>query len=97
MAAVGSAPTVPRVAKHEIERESSYNFVVPSKAPWPEACWGMKLGQTVSNIRASEDFVKDEPERRAWLDSLGFVWDGRGRAPHSPSTLARGLGMERED
>jgi hypothetical protein len=35
----------------------------------------MKLGHTVVNIRAYEVFVKDEPERREWLDSIGFVWD----------------------
>ena len=49
-------------------------LVVPSEAPWPEACWKMKLGNTVHSIRALESFVKDEPERRAWLDSIGFVW-----------------------
>ena len=52
-----------------------HSFVVPSEAPWPEACWRMNLGETVSRIRCSESFVKDEPERRAWLDSIGFVWD----------------------
>jgi hypothetical protein len=31
---------------------------------------------TVSNIRSHEVFVKDRPERREWLDSIGFVWDG---------------------
>jgi hypothetical protein len=50
------------------------SFVVPSEAPWPEACWEMKLGQTVKVIRALEIFVKDRPERREWLDSIGFVW-----------------------
>jgi hypothetical protein len=58
------------------------SFVVPSEAPWPEACWGMRLGVTVGVIRGQEVFVKDRPERRAWLDSIGFVWDGRcDRAP----------------
>jgi len=65
------------------------SFVVPSKGPWPEACWGMKLGHTVSVIRGQEVFVKDRPERRAWLDSLGFVWSGRNQTP-KPSKLARG-------
>ncbi|MDA8539161.1 helicase associated domain-containing protein [bacterium] len=50
------------------------SFVVPSEVPWPESCWGMRLGHTVGNIRVHEVFVKDEPERRAWLDSIGFVW-----------------------
>ena len=35
----------------------------------------MKLGYRVNNIRASEDYVKHHPERRAELDALGFVWD----------------------
>jgi hypothetical protein len=41
----------------------------------------MKLGRTASDTRAQKSFAKDEPERRAWLDSIGFVWDGRDRAP----------------
>jgi len=49
-------------------------FVVPSEALWPEEAWGMKLGGRVNNIRASEQFVKDHPERRAELDALGFRW-----------------------
>ena len=55
------------------------SFVVPSEAPWPEACWGGRLGETVSAIRLREVFVKDRPERRAWLDDLGFVW--RAKSP----------------
>jgi hypothetical protein len=51
------------------------SFVVPSEAPWHKRCWGMTRGHTVVNIRAYEVFVKDEPERREWLDSIGFVWD----------------------
>ena len=66
-----------------------YRFVVPSKGPWPEACWGMRLGVTVGGIRGKEVFVKDEPDRRAWLDSIGFVWSGRNQTP-KPSKLARG-------
>jgi hypothetical protein len=50
-------------------------FVVPSEAPWPEEAWGMKFGYRVNNIRASEHFVKDHPERRAELDALGFRWN----------------------
>ena len=50
-------------------------FVVPAKAPWPKACWKMRLGETVSNIRSQQYFMKDRPERCEWLDSLGFVWD----------------------
>jgi hypothetical protein len=54
-------------------------FLVPSEAPWPEEAWGMRLGKSVNQIRASEHFVKDRPERRAELDALGFVWDGLER------------------
>ena len=50
-------------------------FVVPSKAPWPEEAWGMKLGKRVNNIRSLEHHVKDHPERRAELDALGFRWN----------------------
>jgi hypothetical protein len=57
------------------------SFVVPSEEPWPEACWGVKLGYTVANIRHSEDFVKGRPERREWLDGIGFVW--RAKSPQS--------------
>ena len=52
-------------------------FVVPAKAPWPEVCREMTLGETVSSIRSKQRFVKGRPERRAWLDSVGFVWDER--------------------
>ena len=55
-------------------------FVVPAKAhQWPEACWGMRLDKTVRNIRSQEIFVKDRPERREWLDSVGFVWHVKRR------------------
>ena len=49
-------------------------FVVPSEAPWPKEAWGLKLGQRVNNIRSAEQYVKDEPERRAELDAMGFRW-----------------------
>ena len=55
-------------------------FVVPPELPWPEACWGHKLGQTVmsSDIRSKKEiFVRGRPERREWLDGIGFVWDER--------------------
>jgi hypothetical protein len=59
--------------------EVPQSFVVPSEAPWPDGVWGMKLGQRVHHIRASEQYVKHHPERRAELDVLGFVWDDRER------------------
>ena len=49
-------------------------FVVPSEAPWAEEAWGMKLGGRVDNIRHRGDFVREDPDRRAELDALGFRW-----------------------
>jgi hypothetical protein len=49
-------------------------FVVPKGEEWPEETWGMKLGNTVKNIRSSNYFVDGNPERRQWLDDEGFVW-----------------------
>eukprot|EP01044_Picomonas_judraskeda_P009861 COSAG03_NODE_1232_length_4510_cov_37.532986_2_plen_361_part_00 len=46
-------------------------FVVPEEAVWPQQCWGMRLGETVNRIRTKEG----HPERREWLDCIGFVWD----------------------
>ena len=54
-----------------------YAFVVPLSAPWAEETWGMRLGETVRNIRSQGQYLKgeDAAERRAWLDEMGFVWD----------------------
>ena len=49
-------------------------FVVPSEAPWPKEAWGVPLGIRVNQIRSQEHYVKDEPERRAELDEIGFRW-----------------------
>jgi len=59
--------------------EVPYRFVVPSGAPWSEEAWGMKLGRKVSDIRNHKTYVKDQPERCAKLDALGFVWDEEER------------------
>jgi hypothetical protein len=50
-------------------------FMVPPSKPWPEHLWGMRLGKTVSHIRSVDAYVRGEPERRQWLDSIGFEWD----------------------
>jgi hypothetical protein len=51
-------------------------FEVPSSAPWAEETWGMNLGRTVSSIRSRGDYLSDDkPERKEWLDEIGFVWD----------------------
>ena len=53
-------------------------FVVPSEAPWPAEAWGLKLGSRVDDIRHQEYYIKDEPERRAKLDAMGFRWASWG-------------------
>ena len=58
-------------------------FVVPPKAPWPAETWELKLGSRVAKIRQSEQYIKDEPERRAELDAMGFRYD-------YPNLLERG-------
>jgi hypothetical protein len=51
-------------------------FVIPSSAPWAEETWGMHLGSIVHNIRAHGHYLSDDkPERKEWLDEIGFVWD----------------------
>jgi hypothetical protein len=51
-------------------------FMIPSSAPWTEETWGMKLGSIVNTIRAKGIYLSDDkPERKKWLDEIGFVWD----------------------
>jgi hypothetical protein len=50
-------------------------LVVPSSKPWPEETWGLTLGNTVRNIRVGDYLSDEKPERRRWLDEMGFVWD----------------------
>ena len=50
-------------------------LVVPSENPWPKNAWGMKLGATCDRIRSHSAFIRDNPERRQWLDNNGFVFD----------------------
>jgi hypothetical protein len=55
-------------------------FVVPSSAPWAEETWGMKLGSIVNTIRSYGQYLSDDkPERKEWLDEMGFVWDEHER------------------
>jgi len=60
-------------------------FVVPAMHPWPEAAWGLKLGQRVATIRSTQRFVASSPSRRTALDSLGFLWRLRTPKLSSPS------------
>ena len=49
-------------------------FVVPSSSSdWPEEMWGMRLGSTVSQIRSSGTFVRDNADRLELLEAEGFV------------------------
>lgn len=54
-------------------------FVVPAMPPWPEAGWGLKLGQRVAAIRATGKYIHEDEGRRKVLDEMGFLW--RLRAP----------------
>jgi hypothetical protein len=52
-----------------------FRFVIPSSAPWAEETWGMKLGSIVSTIRLEGIYLSDDkPERKEWLDEMGFRW-----------------------
>lgn len=35
---------------------------------------GYNLGRNLTHIRCNQQYVKSHPERRAWLDELGFTW-----------------------
>ncbi|KAL3924793.1 MAG: hypothetical protein SGILL_000822 [Bacillariaceae sp.] len=61
-------------------------FVVPSMAPWPEAAWGLKLGQKVGLIRDTGLYLDKNEKRRQQLESLGFIW--RVRAPKNSAVDA---------
>jgi hypothetical protein len=50
-------------------------FVVPSKDPWPEKSWELKLGSVIDGIRSAGYFLKSGPDRRQWLEDEGFVFD----------------------
>jgi hypothetical protein len=55
-------------------------FVVPAEEPWPKETCGIKLGQTVRNIRARKNYyIKGRPDRLKQLEDLGFVWSEWGR------------------
>jgi hypothetical protein len=49
-------------------------FAVPAQPPWPEACWGLKLGSHVYSIQFWKRHVARFPARRTELDSIGFIW-----------------------
>ena len=48
------------------------SFAVPAKAARLEACWRMRLGDTVNKIRSQQCLVaKDKPKRHAWVAWIG--------------------------
>ena len=64
----------------------SQRFEVPSGAPWSEEAWGMQLGWKVSDIRLKQVYVKDQPERHAKLDKMGFRWSAK-KDPNAPKKV----------
>jgi hypothetical protein len=64
-------------------------FIVPSEAPWPRTAWGLKIGVRVAAIRSAGRYVKENPNRKAVLDSLGFEWKVRDTAAHGNVEEAR--------
>ena len=53
--------------------EVPQSFVVPASEDWH----GFRLGNAVMHIRSHQYHMEDDPERRQWLDDMGFVWDER--------------------
>jgi hypothetical protein len=52
------------------------SFVIPSSAPWAEEAWGVRFGSIIHKIRSHGVYLsEDKPERREWLDEMGFVWE----------------------
>ncbi|KAF0743502.1 hypothetical protein Ae201684P_020106 [Aphanomyces euteiches] len=50
------------------------HYVVKAGDPaWPAKFWGKKLGNIIGRLRNSQP----APERKAALEALGFIWDGR--------------------
>jgi hypothetical protein len=49
-------------------------YVIPDEEPWPRLCRNLKLGVRIAAMRSAGRYVKDHPERKALLDSLGFEW-----------------------
>lgn len=47
-------------------------FVVPESELWPRTCWGLRLGDTVSNIRSG---ISSYVDRKDELLAMGFIYD----------------------
>lgn len=49
------------------------DFVVPSSPPWPEATWGLKLGQRMEEIRERDKAFFDNEGREQRLVEIGVL------------------------
>ena len=49
-------------------------FVVPYEKPWPELCYGLKLGSRVDHIRNKGQYSSNQQYLQK-LEDLGFVWE----------------------
>jgi len=51
-------------------------FVIPfGDNDFPQATWGLHLGNQVYRIRSRHDFIRGKPDRIVQLNGLRFVWD----------------------
>jgi hypothetical protein len=50
-------------------------YKVPAEEPWPEGMRGLALGHMALHIRCHGTFVRDNPERKQWLEERGFRFD----------------------
>ncbi|CBJ27332.1 conserved unknown protein [Ectocarpus siliculosus] len=55
------------------------SFVVPSFLPWPQSCWGLRLGTALVDIRSKGRYLKGEErqQRRMELERLGVFAQSR--------------------
>ncbi|KAG2776731.1 hypothetical protein Pcac1_g12743 [Phytophthora cactorum] len=78
-----SSAALPPLPKNQVDALNELgfvwrDFVVPSEEPWPKDSWGLKLGDTVKNIRRGA-YDSQVQAARMELDALGFVWNARHR------------------
>jgi hypothetical protein len=53
------------------------SFVVPHESPWPEEAWGLRLGETVMNMRSRGDFETQFQRDSRKLEAIDFVLNSR--------------------
>ena len=70
-------------------------FVVPKNdLRWPEELWGYPLGDKCVAVRQKQLYVKNNNERKAALESIGFPWNGNAdlgwlRVVHAAAIYSR--------